>query len=74
MAYWSRRLAPDPRSGPVLARGRREDPRNRFGSSHPGILLALLGDGSMRAIHIAASDHVMQRVGCRNDRRTFDLP
>jgi len=74
IAYWSRRLAPDPRSGPVLARGRREDPRNRFGSSHPGILLALLGDGSMRAIHIAASDHVLQRDGCRNDRRILDLP
>ena len=68
------RFAPAPSVGSVLARNARDDPNNRFGSSHPGILLVLKGDGSMSAVNTAASDTVLQRFGCRNDRKSFDLP
>jgi hypothetical protein len=50
------------------------DPRFRFGSWHPGISLFLLGDGSVRQVNNATSQLTMRKLGCRNDRFTFDLP
>ena len=75
MAYWSRRLAPlNPGERLLPLQGRDEDPNNRFGSWHPGITLFLLGDGSVRQVNNATSTLVLQRLGCRNDRESFDLP
>ena len=75
IAYWSRRLAPDASGEPLFTRRpRRDDPKNRFGSSHPGIVLVTLGDGSLRAVNVAASNRVLQRLACRNDGMSFDLP
>jgi prepilin-type N-terminal cleavage/methylation domain-containing protein len=58
----------------IPRRPTQEDPSNRFGSWHPGITLFLLGDGSARSVSNAVSTPVMQRLGTRNDRLTFDLP
>jgi hypothetical protein len=67
-------MAPEPKSAVVLVRSRKGEPANRFGSAHPGIVLFLLGDGSARSVSVAASNTVLQRFGCRNDRMRFDLP
>jgi hypothetical protein len=74
IAYWSRRMAPEPKSAVVLVRSRKGEPANRFGSVHLGIVLFQLGDGSARSVSVAASNTVLQRFGCRNDRMRFDLP
>jgi hypothetical protein len=75
MAFWSRRLAPAISTERVLPlKPRLEDPRNRFGSWHPGVTMFALGDGSTRAINNAASLVVLQRLGCRNDGQVVDPP
>ena len=77
IAYWSRRLAPDPQTPSMLARnGQRDDPANRFGGWHPGVTLFLKGDGGAGAVNNAVSSRVMQRFGCRNEGRepAWDLP
>jgi hypothetical protein len=75
MAYWSRRLVPAHAADRLLpVKPRLEDPRNRFGGWHAGVTLFVLGDGSVRAVNNATSTLALQRLGCRNDRQTFDLP
>ena len=77
IAYWSRRLAPEPKSVVVLARNaKRDDPANRFGSWHPGITLFLKGDGSVSSVSLSASNRVLVRFGGRNEGQEppWDLP
>jgi prepilin-type N-terminal cleavage/methylation domain-containing protein len=64
-----------PATIPVISRTPlTDDPRNRFGSWHPGVSLFGLGDGSVRPVSHATSESVLRRFGSRADRLTFDLP
>jgi prepilin-type N-terminal cleavage/methylation domain-containing protein len=49
------------------------DPRNRFGSWHPGVSLFMLGDGSVRQVNNSTATVQLQRLGTRNDRFTVDI-
>jgi type II secretory pathway pseudopilin PulG len=75
MAYWSRRLAPAHAADRLLPlKPRLEDPQNRFGGWHRGVTLFVLGDASVRAVNNATSTVALQRLGCRNDGQSFELP
>jgi hypothetical protein len=45
----------------------------RFGSSHPTLLNAVFGDGSVRIIRYSVSLTVFQRACARNDGQPFSL-
>jgi hypothetical protein len=75
IAYWSRRLAPSPDGWPLISPNPdRDDPANRFGSSHPSFSYFVMGDGSVRSVNHDTSSAVLQRLGSRNDRHSFELP
>lgn len=86
MSYFMRRLAPATDagtdrvialkpSGDIAGAGvNGNDPNFRFGGWHPGVTMFVLGDGSVRGVNNATSNVVLQRLGTRNDRLTFELP
>ncbi len=76
-AFFSRRLSVDPQNPaePIISRQPSlDDPRNRFGSWHPGITLFLLGDGGVRQVSNSTSSITLMRMGSRNDGLALMLP
>ena len=48
-------------------------PHSEFGSSHPGVFLALFADGTLRAIHYSVNPAVWRRACVRNDNERFNF-
>jgi hypothetical protein len=44
-----------------------------FGSSHPGVVVALFADGTVRSVRFSVSPAVWRRVSVRNDHQNFNL-
>lgn len=48
-------------------------PLTEFGSSHPGVLLALFADGTVRTIRVSVSPSVWRRACVRNDDQRLNV-
>ena len=48
-------------------------PVYQIGSAHPGIINALLGDGSVRAVSVTTEPMLMWQLGCAFDGASVSL-
>jgi len=46
----------------------------RFGSAHPGVVLFLFGDGSVRPVQLTTPENILAALGTVNDGTTITLP
>ena len=64
----------DPNTTAITTAPQEQHGREAFGSSHPGIVNSLLGDGAVRALPITTPAVTVWRLGSVNDGESVTLP